>query len=239
MSFLLCFVALFFSPKIQAIEVKPYTGLVNDFANVLSDDTEQSLEEKLATEASRAEGVELAVITLPSLEGEVIESVALQYFDNWQVGKKGLDNGVILLLAIEDREIRIQTGYGLEGVLPDGLTGRIIRQDIVPHLKEGNYDLAVESGVSKILAYALDPSLAAAQSTSHQAGYSWLIFVIVFVVLVIFILRKMPASSVYKPTPFSSGFKLPSSRSSSSSSSTSSFKFGGGRSGGGGASGKW
>ncbi|HQM16139.1 MAG TPA: TPM domain-containing protein, partial [Candidatus Woesebacteria bacterium] len=116
-----------------AVNVQSYEGLVNDYAQVLSDEVENSLETRLQDEASKENGAELAVVTLPSLDGEEIESVALAYFDTWKIGKAKQDNGVLLLIAISDREIRIQTGYGVEPIIPDGVAGRIIRNDIVPY----------------------------------------------------------------------------------------------------------
>lgn len=233
-----------FASLAHAIEIKPYSGLVNDFANVLSEEMEQQLEAKLLQEAERLDGVELAVLTLDSLEGETVEQVALAYFDNWQVGKKGEDNGVLLLLAIDDREVRIQTGYGVEGALPDGLAGRIIRQDIVPHLQAGNYDLAIENGVNRILQRIADPASEMVPESTPSSGSIWFVLMVLVIffggiVLLIFLITKyaQPSSSS-SPSSTRSRPSTSSTRASSSSSSKS-FSFGGGRTGGGGASGKW
>ena len=236
-------VAFLLASNIKAVEVKPYVGHVNDFAQVLSAETITAVEQKLLTQSQQPEGVEVAVITLDSLEGEVIETVSLAYFDQWQIGKKGADNGVLLLLAINDREIRIQTGYGVEGSLPDGLAGRIIRNDIIPHLAENNYDAAVTVGVERILQSIASPQDISSNISSNQMASPWTVLLIMFIffggiVLFVLLIAKLAAKSgPGKPgKPRSNTFPR-STRSSSSSSS--SFSFGGGRTGGGGASGKW
>jgi len=84
-------------------------------------------------------GVEIAVVTVESLEGAILEDEALRYLMEWGVGKKGQDNGVVILVAQKERRIRIETGYDIEGVLPDGKAGEIIRYDIVPRFKQGDF----------------------------------------------------------------------------------------------------
>jgi uncharacterized protein len=136
---------------IFAFTVPNYDGPVNDFADIISPSTETSLEAQLTDEANKELGVEIAVLTLPSLENEPIEDVAQLVFDSWQIGKSRADNGVLLLIAVGDREIRIQTGYGAEVFLPDAAAGDIMRSVINPQLAAGNYDQAVEQGVNAIL----------------------------------------------------------------------------------------
>ena len=239
----MCLLMRFFPQQAVAIEVNPYEGLVNDFAQVLSTETEVQLEEKLSQEASRENGAELAVVTLSSLESQPIESVTLAYFDKWQIGKKGEDNGVLLLLAIEDREIRIHTGYGVEGVLPDGVSGRIIDQEIIPHLRNDDYDSAIIAGVDRILVQIASPQ----QLPTTQSNVSiWTILLILVIfygiigLLIFLIVKYAPKTSGSGSSSRSSSpFKTSSFSSGSKSSSSSSFSFGGGRSGGGGASRKW
>lgn len=233
-----------FTSSANAIEVRPYSGHVNDFAQVLSTDATAEIESKLLAESQRSDGVEVVVVTLQSLEGEVIESVALQYFDEWKIGKKDFDNGVLFILAIDDREIRIQTGYGVEGDLPDGMAGRIIRNDIIPYLQRDDYDGAINAGVDKILQATVAPegaSLEGAASTNVASPLFVLLIMVFFVggiILFILLIAKLAKKTGSHGHRSSTPTTLkPSSRSSSSSSK--SFSFGGGRSGGGGASGKW
>lgn len=140
-----------FTGKIMAFSVPAYSGFVNDFAKVLNSQTKADLENQLREEAAKENGVEIAVITLSNLDGQPVEDIALQFFDSWKIGKKNSDNGVLLLLAIKEREIRIQTGYGAEVFLPDAVAGDIIRNQIVPYLAKGDYDGAVNAGVEAII----------------------------------------------------------------------------------------
>ncbi len=226
-----------------AVNVQSYEGLVNDYAQVLSDEVENSLETRLQDEASKENGAELAVVTLPSLDGEEIESVALAYFDTWKIGKAKQDNGVLLLIAISDREIRIQTGYGVEPIIPDGVAGRIIRNDIVPYLKEEQYDQAVIVGVDRILALIADPSVAREYQSASLGSLMTVLLMAAFfgfIGLIVWLSIKYSPKLGSISSGTKSSWSKPSSFSSSShSSSSSSFSFGGGRSGGGGASGKW
>ncbi len=125
------------------------SGYVNDFAHVLSADTVQSLDAELsAFEASTSN--QIAVVTVPNMGGDYIENYAVKLFAEWGIGKKDKDNGVLLLLSIEEHKLRIEVGYGLEGALPDSVAQRIINQDMTPLLKAGDYDGAVNAGVRDI-----------------------------------------------------------------------------------------
>ena len=125
-------------------------GHVNDYANLLSRYEQHQLESKLR-EFKNAEGHEIAVVTLRSLDGQSIESKAQYFFDTWKIGKKSHNNGLLLLIAMQEREIRIQTGYGLESLLPDAAAGRIIRNSIGPHLKNQEYYKGISEGVSEVI----------------------------------------------------------------------------------------
>ena len=91
------------------------------------------------------------MLIVPSLEGESIEDYSLRVCEKNKLGKKGRDNGVLLLIAKADRKLRIEVGYGLEGVLPDATSSKIIRLDIVPHFREGEYYDGVRAGVEAIM----------------------------------------------------------------------------------------
>ncbi len=135
----------------RATEIPYLAGHVNDNAGVLSSATVTALESELkAHEDSTSDQV--VVLTVLSLEGEDIETFSIHVVDTWKLGKKGKDNGVLLLVAKDDHKVRIEVGRGLEGNLTDLTCGRIIRNDIVPRFKEGDYDAGVRVGVSSILA---------------------------------------------------------------------------------------
>jgi uncharacterized protein len=116
-------------------------GYVSDFGRAIDSESRQRLEAYCAA-VERATGAQIALVTIPSLEGEPIEDVANTIFRAWGVGKKGKDEGVLLLLALRDRRSRLEIGYGLEGVLPDGLDGRILRE-MRPALRQQRYGEAL------------------------------------------------------------------------------------------------
>jgi uncharacterized protein len=148
--------------------VPPLTGRVVDRADVLSPSTEQALADQLAAH-ERATSNQVVVLTIPSLEGESVERVALDVFNTWGLGQADRDNGVLVLIARDDREMRIEVGYGLEGTLTDSRAGRIIRSEFVPAFRNGNYDAGTLAGVSAVVGtiegtYVPRPETAAADS---------------------------------------------------------------------------
>ncbi len=208
-------------------------GYVNDYAEIISPAVEVELETRLEN-FTASTGNELAVVTLSSLEGDTVENVAVALFGQWGIGQKGKDNGVLLLIAPNERELRIEVGYGLEPVLTDSRAGTIIREVITPKFKENNYDAGVTDGVEAILAVLAGEDIAQSVAIGNSDG-GWVVLVI-FIVIIFFIwLIRQRA----KPG-------LPGSRKSSwggftfgKSSGSSSGGFSGGSSGGGGSSGKW
>ena len=124
-------------------------GFVSDFANVIPQTQERQLEQMLVS-LERQTGAEIAVVTLHSLDGGQIDDFAVQLYERWKLGKAGKDNGVLLLAAINDRKARIEVGYGLEGAIPDGRAGDILRNDIFPAFKRGQYGNGLIDGASSI-----------------------------------------------------------------------------------------
>jgi uncharacterized protein len=124
---------------------------VNDNADMLSSSTEMQLESMLAA-LEQEESTQLAVLTIPSLEGESLEEFSLKVVEKWRLGRQGLDNGALLLIAKEERKIRIEVGYGLEGTLTDLESGQIIRNIITPRFRNGNFDGGVMDGVTAMVA---------------------------------------------------------------------------------------
>ncbi len=147
--FFFLFVFLNFALFAYAENVGKPEGWVNDFANVISTDYQQKLT-SLIQEVEGKTSSEIAVVTVTSIApyGEI--EYARLLFDNWKPGKKGKDNGVLVLLAVKERRWRIETGYGVEGILPDGLCGEIGRNYMVPYFKEGKYGEGLYQGALKI-----------------------------------------------------------------------------------------
>lgn len=135
--------------KAERVENLPRpSNYVSDFAGVLSLQVQQNLN-TLLSQLDRQANAQIAVVTIKTLEDEPIENFATALEEKWKVGPKGSDRGAILILATNDRKYRIEVGYGLEGILPDGLVGNIGRQ-MIPYLRQGNYDQAVSVAVVRM-----------------------------------------------------------------------------------------
>ena len=133
-----------------ALDVPPLTGRVVDLAHVLPPDRVESLTARLKAHEETTSN-QVTVLVLPSLEGEPLESYSHRVATTWKLGQKGTDNGVLLLVAMKERKIRIEVGYGLEGALTDARSAQIIRSDIVPRFRAGDAPGGVAAGVDAIL----------------------------------------------------------------------------------------
>ena len=182
LSFLLLLIA---SPLARALEVPPLRGRVNDYAGVMSQDQVRTLESQLA-QFEQETGHQIAVLTIPTLDGEDIEGFSIRVAENWKIGKKGFDNGVILLVAVKDRKLRLEVGYGLEGVLPDAIADRIIRDYIVPRFRAQDYAGGVIAGidaVQKVIKQEPLPESARKPNQAPRSGFNSLaMFAIAFVI---------------------------------------------------------
>ena len=141
------------SASLSALDLKSLKpqGYVSDFAHVIDSRSRAQLE-SYAGQLERSTGVQMALVTLPSLDGNPIEEVSNDLFRQWGVGKKGKDEGIMLLISVQDHRDRIEVGYGLEPILPDGFDGSILR-GIRPLLARGAYGQAMISGAVQIGAY--------------------------------------------------------------------------------------
>ena len=140
--------ALAIATAVSAQLPKP-TGPVSDFAGVLGDAVERELTELLRAVESDTTA-EIAVATVSLLEGQSLEEYTTRLFNAWGVGQSGKDNGVLVVVNPTSRSMRIEVGYGLEGILPDGLAGAIIRRDFEPAFKAGDYSEGILSGVRRL-----------------------------------------------------------------------------------------
>ena len=131
--------------KVDAIVQPSYEFFVNDQANILSSSTEEYIISKSA-ELERVDGTQIVVVTVKNLEGSSIEQYANELFESYGIGDKDKNNGLLLLLALEEREFRVEVGYGLEGILPDGKTGRFQDEYIIPYLKDNKWDEGIRNG---------------------------------------------------------------------------------------------
>ncbi|MDP3064965.1 MAG: TPM domain-containing protein [Chloroflexota bacterium] len=150
------------------------SGYVNDFAGVFTDDVKAPLEDALRL-FEQETTVELAVVTMPDLGGTTIEDYAVRLFQEWGIGKKGVNNGVLLLYAQSERWVRIEVGYGMEPYLTDGQAGRILDTDVLPDLRQGNYALGLLKGAKAIAQTIKDsdyqPGSVRPQPTSERVPF--------------------------------------------------------------------
>lgn len=183
-------IALMLPSSLAALEVPPLKARVNDYAGMLSPSTVTQLEGSLKSfEADQT--TQLAVLTIPSLEGEVLEEFSIKVADRWKIGQKGRDNGAILLIARDDRKLRIEVGYGLEGSLTDLVSGRIIREIITPGFKQGDFDQGVINGVTAMMA-AVKGEFSADSATAQkgEGGLTISAFGLYMLFIVLFIISR-------------------------------------------------
>jgi uncharacterized protein len=132
------------------IAVPPLTGRVTDLTGTLSGEAVTRIETKLG-DLEAKKGSQIAVFIVPTTQPEEIEQYGIRVADAWKLGRKSVDDGAILIVAKNDRRVRIEVGRGLEGALPDAIASRIIAETITPHFKLGDYDGGVEAGVDKMI----------------------------------------------------------------------------------------
>lgn len=134
----------------HALDVPKLQGYVNDYANMISPQAKVQLENELKN-FEQTDSTQIVILTVPSLEGEVIEDFGIKVAEAWKIGQKGKDNGVILLVSKQDRKMRIETGRGLEGKLTDLMAGRIIDLVVKPRFKRGDFDGGFIAGISALI----------------------------------------------------------------------------------------
>jgi uncharacterized protein len=125
-------------------------GLVNDYTGTLTNEQKQALENKLVNFEKQSTN-EIAVVIIPSLNDDTIENFAVKLFEDWQIGKKGKDNGVLILVAKNDREMRLEVGYGLEGALTDAQSNWIINQEMKPAFQNNDFYGGLDKAVDQII----------------------------------------------------------------------------------------
>lgn len=227
--------------------------LVNDFAGMLSPEEANQLEAKLL-QYEQTSSTQITIVTVKSIGLYEVAQYAIELGNRWGVGQKGKDNGVLILASKDDRKINISTGYGLEGVLPDAMCGRIIRNKIVPAFKGGSFYAGFDKAADAIILatkgeYTAEPK----ESKGGKPGILAIVILIVIVYIILWIISKIGGGGGsymsgrgyrgWSSGPWVGGGWGGSSGGSSwgggSSSSGGFGGFGGGSFGGGGASGDW
>lgn len=237
-------------------------GWVSDMAGILSETTEAQLNQTLS-QLEAANGSEMAVVTVPETAPSASpKAFATELFDDWKIGKPGQDNGVLFLVSVSDRRVEIETGYGVEAILPDAKVGNIIEREILPRFKRGDFDGGTLAG-TRAMVVILAPSLKGEDSLAKSTPRSHLtptepterfdliqlldlLGVVIFVGLPMGIaLWGMTRGSEPRGGGRDGGYRGYSGHGGSFSggygrgSSSGGGSFGGGRSGGGGAGGSW
>ncbi len=149
-------------------------GLVNDYANVIPLEQEKRIE-GLTGELYRKTGIPVVVVAMPDIGGAEYNEYANRLYETWGIGKKGEDKGVLLFVTVKERRMRIEVGYGVEGVLPDGLAGEIRDRHMIPFLKEDRYGEGLLNGaaaVARILAESEGVELTGQVQAPSQTGRS-------------------------------------------------------------------
>jgi len=167
---------------------------VNDYARLLPPDARQRLETRLA-EREQASGAQMVIAIFPSLEGESLEDFGIRLAERWRVGDRKLDNGVILLVFVEERRLRMEVGYGLESVLPDAAAAGIIREAVTPRFREQRYAAGLEAAVDAV--YARVETRSAPATPGPARGVSpWVLgLLVLFGVVALLLAREAMSTS--------------------------------------------
>ncbi|MBQ9494815.1 MAG: YgcG family protein [Treponema sp.] len=245
------------SSAIFALSVPALTDYVIDNANIISSAEKQELVSYLAS-LENTTGIQIAVLTIPSLEGESLEQFSMRVVEQWQLGQAKEDNGALLLIALNERKIRIEVGYGLEGKLTDTKCGLIIRNVIAPKFQSGNYGEGIIAGVKNMGGIAASDAQLVEKSVVDEreaAPIPAILFALLFYLAWItiipnlacrrsfwipwYLFAKYRQSTQNRTGRYSSGRSYSSRGSFGGGFSSGGFSGGGGGFGGGGASGGW
>ena len=148
----LCLLSLLLAgPALHAeVAVPPLKTRVTDLTGTLAPSQRETLEQELRTFEAR-KGSQIAVLIVPTTQPEAVEQYSIRVAEAWKLGRKGVDDGVLLLVAKQDRELRIEVGYGLEGVIPDAVAKRVISEIIIPYFKQGDFYGGIHAGVTRLI----------------------------------------------------------------------------------------
>jgi uncharacterized protein len=159
---------MFAGSALADVAVPPLKSRVTDLTNTLDAGQRAALEAKLAAFEAK-KGSQIAVLVVPSTQPETIEQYGIRVADTWKIGRKGIDDGVILIVAKNDRRLRLEVGYGLEGALPDAIAKRIVTDVITPHFKQGDFAGGINAGVDATIK-VIDGEPLPAPTTQRSSG---------------------------------------------------------------------
>ena len=161
-----------------AADIPPLKARVTDLTGTLNAQQRDALEQTLA-EFEQRKGAQIAVLMVPTTQPETVEQYAVRVQESWKLGRKGVDDGVLLVVAKNDRKLHIEVGYGLEGILPDAIAKRIIDDDIVPRFKENDFYGGIRAGVDRVMRVVegekLPPPAARAHPKAQGISFDWVL----------------------------------------------------------------
>lgn len=172
----------------QDFPQKP-TTLVTDFTGTLTQGQQQALENKLVA-FNDSTSTQIAVVIIKSVGQYDIGEYATQLGRKWGIGQQGKNNGILMLIAVGDRKVTIQTGYGAEGAVPDITTHEIIDNDITPNFKQGNYYAGIDAGTNSLIKYMKGEYKAPAKAKQQAVGGGGSAFIVIIIVIVVIILMR-------------------------------------------------
>lgn len=182
---------IFFSPSAHALDVPKLLGYVNDYANMISPPAKAELEKELRS-FEKTDSTQVVILTIPSLGGEVMEEFSIRVAEAWKIGQKGKDNGIIFIVAKQERKMRIEVGRGLEGRLTDLMAGRIVDLVVKPRFKRGDFDGGFVAGVSSLIdATRGEFKVDVTQHPARQEKSSQLLTYLIFAGIILLILGSM------------------------------------------------
>lgn len=164
-----CLLALAAFAAWAQVAVPELTRRVTDLAATLSAEQAAALERRLA-DFEAASGSQIAVLIVPTLGGEDIAQFGIRVAEQWKIGRDKIDDGVILIVAKNDRKLRLEVGYGLEGAIPDAIARRVIAETIAPHFKAGDFAAGIDAGVTQLMRLIEGESLPPPAAGSPTAG---------------------------------------------------------------------
>lgn len=168
------------------VAVPPLKAGVTDLTGTLQPNEQAALEQTLRAFES-IKGSQIAVLIVPTTQPETIEQYAIRVADAWKLGRKGVDDGVLLLVAKNDRALRVEVGYGLEGVIPDAVAKRIVSEIITPHFKQEDYFGGIRAGVDRIIKVIEEeplPDKKSSRSKGEGGSGDWLAIGFVLAIVV-------------------------------------------------------